>query len=538
MIRFRVKSPVGLSKLTVYRVLTNDDEVKLGEITSFSDNKDYVGEILGLEKSFYGSLARVSVLAEDVGGRWSKQSLDVLRSSAMRDEPVAFPGADGYGRSTTGGRGGQVIEVTTLADNSSKGSLRWAVNQSGPRIIVFKVSGTIRLTSRLNISNGNVTIAGQTAPGDGITLRDYPVRINADNVVLRYLRFRMGDVTNQEDDALQGQNRNGVMIDHCSLSWSTDECGSFYDNRNFTLQWSILSESLRVSVHGKGSHGYGGIWGGKKASFHHNLLAHHDSRNPRFCGSRYSKQPDLEVVDFRNNVVYNWGGNSAYAGEGGKYNLLNNYYRPGPATKSGVASRIFSPNAQDPKETSQQPAGTWGQFWLGGNIMHDNTGVTNDNWLGLQPNTNNGGYPGGDISNITLSGPFAVPEQSITHSASDAYLKVTSYAGASFVRDTVDKRVAKEAYAGTYTYVGSSGKTRGIIDTQNDVGGWPELESLTPPADSDGDGMPDAWEVANGLNPNANDAGTYDLSTNYTNIEVYINSLVEHITKEQLIGGI
>lgn len=443
----------------------------------------------------------------------------------------AFPGAEGFGRFTTGGRGGQVIYVTNLND-SGAGSLRAALATAGPRIILFKVSGTIRLNSNLRITQGDVTIAGQTAPGEGICIRDYSVQVDANNVIIRYLRFRMGDVRANEGDALWGRNRRNIIIDHCSISWSTDEAASFYDNTDFTLQWSLLSESLRISVHGKGEHGYLGIWGGKNASFHHNLIAHHDSRNPRFNGSRYSNQPELELVDFRNNVIYNWGNNSGYAGEGGRYNMVNNYYKPGPATRtsSSVNTRIFQPNADN--GGNSQPAGVWGTFYVNGNHMTSSANVTADNWLGIHPNPSSK-----NKAELRADAPFATGEIT-THNSVEAFTQVLAYAGASLIKDAIDIRIAQEALDGTFTYTGSNGSTNGIIDTQADVGGWPEYTSANIPTDTDNDGMPDDWEDSNELNKSdAADGNTFTLSPVYTNVEVYLNSLVHSITVAQNAGG-
>jgi pectate lyase len=431
----------------------------------------------------------------------------------------AFPGAEGGGKYTTGGRGGRVIYVTSLADTNTEGTLRWAVAQTGARTILFKVSGIIDLNSELKISNGNLTIAGQSAPGDGICIRNYAVQVSANNVIIRFLRFRMGDEKLTESDAIWGRNRQDIIIDHCSMSWSTDECASFYDNTNFTLQWCILSESLRNSVHGKGKHGYGGIWGGHTASFHHNLLAHHDSRNPRMCGSRYSNRPDLELVDFRNNVIYNWGGNSGYAGEGGRYNFINNYYKPGPVSTN--RARIFQPSADD--GSNSQPAGVWGSFYVTGNHVCGSSTATNDNWQGIHPNPSSKSK-----AELKSTVPFELPEVT-THSAATAYERVLSYAGASLRRDAVDQRIVREVTDSTFTYPGSNGSVKGLIDTQNDVGGWPDYNTSGVPVDTNNDGIPDGWIEQNCPGKSATDLNEED----YTYLEVYLNSLVAEIMLAQ-----
>lgn len=460
----------------------------------------------------------------------------------MMAQTAAFPGAEGHARyTTTGGRGGKVYRVTKLTDDGSKGTLRYAVRKSGVRTVIFDVSGTIELQNDLVISSGDITIAGQTAPGDGICLKNYSLKIDADNVIVRFIRCRLGEAVAEASDAFEGQGHKNIIVDHCSMSFSTDECASFYDNTNFTMQWCFIAESLKASIHSKGNHGYGGIWGGKNASFHHNILAHHDSRNPRMCGSRYSNRADLENVDFRNNVIYNWGNtNSGYAAEGGTYNFVNNYYKPGPATKKSIVARIFQPNADD--GTNQQLKGVWGTFYVDGNYVdgtspYDNVqagadmiAATNaDNWNGIHPNTKNADLPAGGIKSTTEYDAGDVT----THTAAKAYEKVVAYAGASLRRDAQDARIADEIRNGNYTFAGSSTGQYGIIDKTSDVGGWSELLSTEPPMDSDEDGIPDAWETLNGLDPD-DDSDAAELwhdGTGYTALEVYMHSLVDNIVR-------
>jgi hypothetical protein len=431
-------------------------------------------------------------------------------------QQLAFPGADGAGRFTRGGRGGKVIEVTTLADNTSPGSLRYAVNQTGARTIVFRVSGTIILNSELNITKDSVTIAGQTAPGDGICLRKYPLRVSANQVVIRYIRSRLGDESGGESDAFNGYSgtnyaKKNIIIDHCSSSWSQDETMTFYGYDSLTVQWCIISESMYNSSHPKGPHGYGGIWGGTNASYHHNLIAHHTSRTPRFSG----KGTTVECLnlDFRNNVIYNWGFNNVYGGEASTVNIVGNYYKYGPATSNSVKSRIV------------QPLDAVAQWYVAENYVDGYPAVTSDNWQGV-------------AKDKAVPVKAAVPFSNVlttTDTPEAAYQRVLLSAGAILPkRDTIDARIVYEtmnriALAGGRTYAKDRGldttKKYGIIDSQTDAGGWPEYQSSAAPVDTDHDGMPDGWETSRGLNPN--DASDRNMigTEGYTALEVYLNSL-------------
>lgn len=449
--------------------------------------------------------------------------------SLTQAQTPAFPGAEGGGKFVTGGRGGKVLYVTSLADDGTAGTLRWAINQTGTRTILFKVSGTIALKSALKISNGNVTIAGQTAPGGGITLKNYELNINSDNVIIRFIRCRLGnEIITNESDAFWGRYKNNIMIDHCSMSWSIDETASFYSNNNFTMQWCVISESLNNAGHSKGAHGYGGLWGGKNASFHHNLLAHHNSRNPRFNGWKrsglgYTNPQDEERLDFRNNVVYNWGDNSSYGGEAsGKYNIVNNYFKYGPGTKSTIRYKITQVDID--ASTTYQPR--FGTYYITGNYVYGSSTNTSNNWSGVT-------YASGvDKTACVATTPFDYVDVP-TQDAETAFDKVLTYAGASLNRDAVDVRIAGEARNGTVTYYGSVSGKAGIIDTQNDVGGWPELAQGTAPTDTDADGIPDGWLDTN--YPGITSTQLHE--SGYTYLEIYLNSLVDSITTSQYAGA-
>ena len=481
-------------------------------------------------------------------------------AATAQDQAPAFPGAEGHGRYVTGGRASdgttKVYHVTTLEDNTSgniPNSLRWALKQSGPRTIVFDVSGIIELKADLTI-NANTTIAGQTAPAPGITLRYYTVRPNGNNIIMRYIRIRRGEEkdVNEGADATWARNFKGLILDHCSFSWSIDEVASYYDNRDFTMQWCSVAEALNNAGHGKGAHGYGGIWGGKQASFHHNLIAHVNNRAPRLNGARYGwdgydktkyiNTIDAERVDLRNCVMYNWGnGNGAYAGQGGYHNIVNNYYKAGPSTKN--KTRVFqcghTNNDKDDNGKKIDPNGThiYGHFYINGNYVTAASSPANYDWNGVII----------DDENNTIRDTIKLTEPVITgnittHTAEVAYEKVLANVGASLYRDAVDTRHVEEAKNGTATYKGSVSGAQGQLDKVSDQGTY-ELESTSRPEgfDTDGDGIPDDWEIANGLNPNDKSDGnakTIDTEKGwYTNLEVYVNSLVESIMKAGMADG-
>ena len=493
----------------------------------------------------------------------------VLSIAAFAQAP-AFPGAEGHGRYVTGGRGGKIVHVTNLND-SGTGSLRAAVNGSDKKIVVFDVGGVIALKSDLKIG-ANTTIAGQTAPAPGITVRYYTIRPDASNIIVRFIRFRRGQEKDVNDgaDAIWTRHQTGQIYDHCSFSWSIDEVASFYDNNNFTMQWCTLAESLNNAGHGKGAHGYGGIWGGKLASFHHNLIAHVNNRSPRFNGARYdwtgytsnklysqykwANAVQSENVDFRNCVIYNCG-NGCYGGPGGgRINIVNNYYKTGPAASTDRVTNISIGNSTSSSDNSKY----WNMtslYYIKGNQVNSNanrdwTGINYDSGVftinGEKYTLDTNHYYGDDVTytknsagqdcvRIRLENPTEAGEVT-THSALKAYEKVLSFAGASLNRDDVDTRYAKETREGTATYSGSVTKKKGRIDLVSDVQGYTEANFGTGsrPAgyDTDNDGIPDEWEKANGLNPNnASDAllFTLDKKNWYSNIEVYMNSLVQDI---------
>ncbi|MGD8238847.1 MAG: pectate lyase [Armatimonadota bacterium] len=433
-------------------------------------------------------------------------------------EVPAFPGAEGYGAYAKGGRGGTVLPVTNLddyhpeAERPIPGSLRAACETKGPRIVVFRVGGIIDLRAPLAITEPYLTLAGQSAPGDGICLRRHATQVsNTHDIIIRHLRFRVGDAVGRErqeagkdwqTDALSVYMSQDVIIDHCSTSWANDETLSLtgVGLDNITVQWTMITESMNDSFHYKGAHAYGSIVGGhighgKEAAItmHHNVYAHHTARNPHFAGDRDGLAPGSRT-DFRNNVIYDWG---RLAGHNStpqytKVNFIGNYLKPGPSTR------------EEQRRIGLTPGSTNGHFHMAGNCLVGYAEADADNWLMVNA-----------ARGVTrLERPLEAPPVA-TDDVETAFQRVMADCGATLpARDAVDARIVEEIKTG-------GGR---IINSQTDVGGWPEYKSAPAPPDSDEDGMPGEWERKHGLNPaEASDNNGDADSDGYTNIEEYLN---------------
>ena len=473
----------------------------------------------------------------------------------------AFPTAEGFGKFASGGRGGKVVEVTNL-DDSGEGSLRWALTEAGREnaTIVFRVSGIIDIgpnpqrknENSIRVRLKNVTIAGQTAPGEGILLRGGKLNLGgSDNVIIRNLRARLGvreDSTRSRAEnfipggAIGIENATNIIIDHCCFGWSGEENMTLYDNHFTTVQWCIVHEGLHAAGHPKGARGYGCQWGGSPATFHHNLLAHNDSRSPRINGASNERQDRNVFLEYCNNVNYNWGRqNSCYGGENEagplsshECNFTGNYYKPGPARQS--PSFFIELSAARKGKTLNGPS-IW---YLEGNCMEGNDSASADNWLLVSNKT---GYDVGAMraaSPLAPSAAYTRLEPSVvddyalyrtpTEPAAIAYSRVLAHVG-TIRRDAVERRIVDEVRTGTARYKGSSGKG-GIIDSPADAEGWPAYPTAEPVVDEDHDGMADDWERAHGFDPtNPDDGAMVASAEGYTALEIYLNSLMgENIT--------
>jgi hypothetical protein len=436
-------------------------------------------------------------------------------------QQLAFPGAEEWGAHAKGGRGGKVLYVTTLDDTEpgvepAKGSLRAACNAPGPRTVVFAVSGTIYLKAPISITEPYLTLAGQSAPGDGVCIANYDVRVNrTHDIIIKYLRFRPGDDVGRalqkdglawQTDALAIYASQDVIVDHCSASWGNDEIISLtgVNLDRVTVQWSIIAEALNNSTHEKGRHGYGSIVGGHighgkvaRLTLHHNLWAHNLIRNPHFAGDRSGKAPGSNT-DFRNNVIYDWGrlASHNYTPQYTKVNYVGNYLKPGPSTNE-KARRVGLTGGSDN-----------GHFYLEGNLLSGFPEATEDNWLFVN-----------DSRGVTrLASPIEAPHVE-TSDAQNAFQQVLSEVGATLPRrDAVDHRVIKTVEKGT-------GR---IIDTHHDVGAWAELASGEPEKDTDKDGMSDAWEMKFGLDVAVQDNNEDQDGDGYTNLEEFLNGTDPH----------
>ena len=423
-----------------------------------------------------------------------------LASSAPAADLPAFPGAEGFGANTPGGRGGKVLFVTNL-DDSGPGSLRAACDTDGPRIVLFRVAGTIALKRPITVTKPFLTIAGQSAPGEGVCVRDATFGIQTHDVIVRYLRSRLGDVTAREEDAIDLLNgAHDCILDHCTATWSIDECLSTSGNdQNCTIQWCLIGESLRNSKHAKGPHGYGSLARANgPMSWHHNLWIHNDARNPRL-GDAYDRPPS-PTFDVRNNVMYDFGGTASGLTQGHWVaNYVGNYLRPGPSS-----------TAKAPIHIGNKPVDSDITFYISGNIFegHDEMNADNSKFIDAYEIE-------GKPQARTVATPFATAPVT-TVSAKEALELVLASVGASLpVRDAVDARLVNHVRT-------RAGK---MINSQTEVGGWPDLKSGPLPVDTDNDGIPDSWETAHGLNPRDPADAMQLAKSGYSNIEEFLNSV-------------
>lgn len=437
--------------------------------------------------------------------------LAIAATAAPAAEPLAFPGAEGFGRFAKGGRGGDVYHVTNLND-AGPGSLREGVRTAkGPRTIVFDLSGTIELKHRLLVDKSFLTIAGQTAPGDGICLKDQTFEIRrASHVIVRYLRVRLGDKNkppHQGDDAMTTDDIDNVILDHLTVTWGIDSNHDLRRGKNFTLQWSLYAEALNHSLHSKGAHAmlasFRDLTG--NITIHHNLFASSRERHPTLASGEKT-QPGV-IVDFRNNVVYNLSG-ATNLGDA-HINFVSNYYRPGPNTPRDnfpLAAKIGSPEKL--------------RVFMTGNTFEGSPEFSRDNYRAITfDRWKTGGYVKTTLWKVRASQEFDVGEaRPQTDPAGVALEKVLLKSGCAHHRDAADQRIVE----------GIRDRTNHMIDSQDEVGGWPVLRSLVtsePAKDTDGDGMPDEWELRHGLNPNDPKDGNAVGADGYTNLEKYLNSL-------------
>jgi unsaturated rhamnogalacturonyl hydrolase len=427
-------------------------------------------------------------------------------SPDLTERQLAFPGAEGFGAYAKGGRGGKVIYVTNLND-SGPGSLRAAVEDTVPRMVLFKVSGTIELKSDLVISSPYITIAGQTAPGDGICLKNYLLKVKrTHNVVVRFLRVRPGIAGGQPDDAINIDHSRYVIIDHCSASWSTDEVlNTWHGSHDITIQWCLISEPLNNSIHRPG-HGYAASIGGNRASYHHNLFANAAGRNPSLSAGY---EGFGQVFDFSNNVVFNWQGRTC-DGKPEMVNFVGNYYKPGPATQEDRKRRLVQI-----EDASRY--GYSSKWYISENVIEGHPDILQDNW--------SNGVVFDDGTSMNKNRSYTPFENGgyVVRDADEIYEEVLDHVGAVLpTRDIIDERIIRDVRTGETTY------GDGMIDRVDQTKGWPELKSSPALADSDNDGMPDEWEKLSGLNPlNPADGNQDRNGDGYTNLEDYLNELAK-----------